>query len=60
MKVWYCDPQKHHKCRKSACYLFGGPCHLTIHEENAIVLDGKKMEGPEWNNGFEEGKANDS
>lgn len=45
--VWYCDPQKNEKCKKSGCYLYGGPCHLTTHKENAIVLRGEPMKGPD-------------
>lgn len=45
--VWYCDPQKNEKCKKNGCYLYGGPCHLTTHKENAIVLRGEPMKGPD-------------
>lgn len=46
--VWYCDPQKNEACKKSGCYLFGGPCHLTLSVKNAIILNGRPMEGPRW------------
>lgn len=28
-----CDPEKNKRCRKTNCYINGGPCHLTSHEE---------------------------
>lgn len=46
--VWYCDPQKNESCKKTGCFLFGGPCHLTTSVRNAIFLNGKPMEGPRW------------
>lgn len=28
-----CDPEKNTTCRKSACYINGGPCRITTHKE---------------------------
>ncbi|MBQ7436092.1 MAG: dUTP diphosphatase [Oscillospiraceae bacterium] len=42
-EVWMCDPQKNTQCKKTACYLYGGPCRMTINAEymlkTKIVLD---------------------
>lgn len=47
-QIWYCDPQKNDACRKTACYLYGGPCHLTTDPSNAMILYGKPLVGPIW------------
>ena len=41
--VYLCDPSKHKTCRKTGCFLNGGPCRLTISKEGQqkmkVVLD---------------------
>ena len=33
--VYYCDPSKHTECTKTGCFLNGGTCRFTLHEECA-------------------------
>lgn len=35
-KIYICDPSNNHNCKKSSCYLNGGPCHHT-HEAKCAV-----------------------
>ena len=43
VELWECDPEKNVMCRKSNCYLIGGPCRLTLDKEYRkmmkVVLD---------------------
>lgn len=32
-RVYYCDAQKNTQCKKTACYINGGPCMLTTHSQ---------------------------
>ena len=31
--IYECDPKKNVACKKTGCYLDGGPCHCTTHQE---------------------------
>jgi len=33
MSLYVCDPDKNTKCNKTDCYLHGGRCQMTSHEE---------------------------
>ena len=33
--VYACDPAKNDECRKTSCFLYGGPCHGTFDPEHA-------------------------
>lgn len=33
MAVYKCDPEKNLECTKEHCYIYGGECELTKHEE---------------------------
>ena len=33
MKLYKCDPNKNHDCTKTNCYINGGECDTTTHEE---------------------------
>lgn len=46
-ELWYCDPQENTECRKTSCYLVGGPCHLTKKRECALVVNGEPLKGPD-------------
>lgn len=35
-KIYICNPLKNHNCKKSSCYLNGGPCERT-HESKCAV-----------------------
>ena len=45
MELWPCDPAKNTKCRKSACFLTGGPCHLTHEKEFRRMMKVKLDDG---------------
>lgn len=32
-RAYECDPEKAVGCKKSSCYLNGGPCHQTVRLE---------------------------
>lgn len=46
-EIWYCDPGKNDKCRKTGCFIIGGPCHLTFDKDCAVVVGGQPLKGPE-------------
>lgn len=45
MELWPCDPAKNTKCRKSACFLTGGPCYLTHEKEFRRMMKVKLDDG---------------
>lgn len=48
--LYFCDPSKNTECRKTGCYLNGGPCRHTTHVEYADTTDYAfpAMQGTEW------------
>lgn len=32
-RVYPCAPEKNTRCKKTACYIYGGPCRTTTHPE---------------------------
>ena len=41
--LWYCDPYKNAECKKTGCFINGGPCMCTTNEKCAYELDGEKL-----------------
>lgn len=41
--VWLCDPRKNADCRKTSCYINGGPCRCTTNEKCALTEYGEKF-----------------
>ena len=37
INVYYCDPEKNVDCKKTYCYINGGLCCKTSHEEYKIT-----------------------
>ena len=48
--LYFCDPSKNTECRKTGCYLNGGPCRHTTHAEYADTTDYafSATQGTEW------------
>lgn len=46
VEIWYCDPSKNEECKKTGCFVIGGPCHLTFDKRNAVVIEGHPLKGP--------------
>lgn len=52
---YYCDPNLNRKCRKTSCFLRGGPCEATNNIEYAmrnkygvpVIKEGKENEDSE-------------
>lgn len=36
-ELYVCDPNKNKDCKKTACFIYGGPCRLTKQPEFAFV-----------------------
>lgn len=45
IELWPCDPEKNTKCRKSSCYIYGGPCYMTKEMEFRKMMKVKLDEG---------------
>lgn len=45
-EIWMCDPRKNTECKKTGCYLVGGPCRCTTKEEYALTLFREKIKAP--------------
>ncbi len=45
-EVWLCDPRKNADCKKTGCYINGGPCRCTTHEKYALTAFGEKFRAP--------------
>lgn len=45
VRHYYCDPKKNTTCKKTSCFMNGGPCMLTIHPEYASSLERVKLIG---------------
>lgn len=43
--LYLCDPEKNTQCRKTACYINGGECHLT--SQKAYRLSKRREEEDE-------------
>ncbi len=44
--LYLCDPSKALNCKKTMCFIKGGPCDATINPEEAVIVCGHlvKME----------------
>ncbi len=42
-RVYICDPEKNKRCKKTGCYLYGGPCCSTSHVQYAKVDESDKV-----------------
>lgn len=34
-EIFVCDPRKNQDCKKTSCYIHGGPCQMTLDKECA-------------------------
>jgi hypothetical protein len=35
--IYKCDPEKAKECKKTSCYIYGGPCYSTLDVEIALL-----------------------
>lgn len=38
--LFYCDPKKNKRCKKTGCFAYGGPCRYTTSESCAMEVRG--------------------